>query len=459
MRRQRWILIAGGVVGLAVIMSVGSAIWWGIGSRIGSRVGTQVAYAQTSRMKFEEASEESVRAFEERRDQRARTRSANPSGVPTPPDPDAPEAPIPPGAPSSGDIVRIGSDIHVEEGQVVDGDVIVFGADADVDGHVRGNVSVTRGDVQLGSKAKVDGDVLVIGGEIQEEEGATVLGQRVTGLQRGHGARSRRIHRDIDFDEGRFWSHPAKVAKSLTYLLMWLLLAWAIAKFAAGRTSRALDTLRSETATSFGMGFALVLLLVPSVIAMALVVAILCITIIGIPVAIGVMIAYGLLLLLLFGWGYVVGAATLGQRIAGRSGGTPSMVRSAVFGVLAIQGTMLIATMLKPLPVIGWTAGVLWVLAMVVYSAVTLLGVGALIRSKFGQGEGGQWWPPSRLFGPSTPPAPAGWPAPSATGGQWTPDVPAQPMSSAPPPAPPSSYTPPPYTPPPNPGEPPAPVS
>jgi hypothetical protein len=463
MRVLRVVLVTAGVFGLFVSTMIGLSVF---GSVIG-RVCTRAAFAQTSRMKFEEANEDSVRAFEERRARREHERAT--SGVPVPPDqpddPDAPDTPEAPDAPSSGDIVRIGSDIHVDKNQTVDGDVIVFGADAEVDGHVRGNVSVTRGDVRLGSSAKVDGDVLCIGGEIEEEDGATVLGQRVTGLQRGANRRTR-IHRNVSFDdEDRMWSHPAKVARRTTYLLLWLALAWAIARFAAGRTARALDTMKREIAASFGMGFALLLLLIPSVIAMALVVAILCITIIGIPVALGVIIAYALLLLLLGGWGYVVGAAALGQRIAGRSGNPPTLVRSAVVGVLAIQGTMLVATMLRPLPIIGWTAGVLWVLAMVVYSAVTLVGVGALIRSKFGQGEGGQWWPPSRLFGSSTPPAPAGWPAPGTPGTQWTPDVPPQPAASAPPPyvpptpvpppAPPSSFAPPPYTPPPQPQPPP----
>lgn len=466
MRVLRVVLVTGAVFGLFVSTMVGLSVF---GSVIG-KVCSRSAEAQTSRMKFEEASEESVRAFEERRAQREHERArAGLPPAPEPPDTPDPDPDPDRDTPSSGDIVRIGSDIHVDKDQTVDGDVIVFGADAEIDGHVRGNVSVTRGDVRLGATAKVDGDVLCIGGEIQEEDGATVLGQRVTGLQRGSSRRSTRIHRDFNFDEDRFWTHPAKVARRTTYLLLWLGLAWAIARFAAGRTTRALDTMKREIAASFGMGFALLLLLIPSVIAMALVVAILCITIIGIPVALGVMIAYALLLLLLGGWGYVVGAAALGQRIAGRSGSQPTLVRSAVIGVLAIQGTMLVATMLRPLPVIGWTAGVLWVLAMVVYSAVTLIGVGALIRSKFGQGEGGQWWPPSRLFGPSTPPAPAGWPAPAAGGAQWTPDVPPQPTASAPPPyvppaappppSPPSSYAPPPYTPPPNPGEPPAPVA
>jgi hypothetical protein len=463
MRARRIALLVAAGFGLAVLVNVGLGVWWGIGQRI--------AEAQTSRMRFEEAPEESVRAFEERRDRKER-RTTTSTALPAPPNapdapdtPDAPDAPNPPDAPSSGDIVRIGSDIHVDKDQVVDGDVIVFGADAQVDGHVRGNVSVTRGDVHLGSTAKVDGDVLCIGGEIQEEDGATVLGQRVTGLQGRHGRTRTRIHRDISFDEDRVWSHPAKVVRRLTYLLLWLGLAWAIAKFAAGRTNRALDTMQREVATSFGMGFALLLLLIPSVIALALVVAILCITIIGIPVALGVMIGYCLLLLLLGGWGYVVGAAALGRRIAGRSATQPTLVRSAVFGVLAIQGSMLVATMLKPLPIIGWMAGVLWVLAMVVYAAVTLLGVGAIIRSKFGQGEGGQWWPPSRLFGPSTPPAPAGWP--SGPGGSWTPDMPTPaPAPAAPPaapyaapPSPPPSYTPPPYTPPPPPEPPQTPIA
>lgn len=429
-----------------------------IAVRIAERIASSVACEASAqgRMQFESTPEESARAFDRRIAQRRAARSAEPApaGVPTPPAVDNVDEPTPPIPPSSsGDIVRIGSDIKVEEGQTVDGDVVVFGADARVDGHVRGNVSVTRGDLYLGSTAKVDGDVLCFGGEIHEEDGATVTGQRVTGLQRGRHVTRTRTHIGRDIDEEFGFSRAAKVVRRLSYLLVWLLIAWALARFAPGRTTVALETLRRESSASFGWGFALMLLLIPSVVALALVVAILCITIIGIPVAIGVLFAYVGLLIVGGGWGYVVGATALGERLSTRGGVRPTLMRSAITGVLAIQGTMVVTAMLGGLPIIGWMASLVFVIVMVTFSVVTLLGIGALIRSKFGLGPQAVWWPPNRLFGGGTPPSayppppppPAGYVPPPVPYGQ--PGAP-QTWPPAPPqtwaqPGPPPGYTPP----------------
>lgn len=402
--------------------------------------GPREAAAQ-SRMQFESTSEDSAKAFDERVARR-HAEHALPAAPAAPSEPDAapPVPPEPNG--SSGDIVRIGSNINIAEGQTVDGDVVVFGADARVNGHVRGNVSVTRGDLYLGSNARVDGDVLCFGGEIHEEEGATVTGQRVTGLQR-HGLDRTRMREHIRRDiEGMTASKAEKVARRVTYLLVWLLLAWTLTRFAADRTGRALDTLSRESAASFGYGFALMLLLIPSIVALCLVFAILCITIIGIPVALGVLFAYIGLLIVVAGWGYVVGVAALGQRFAARGGQRPTLMRSAVTGVFAIQGTMVLTAIFGHLPVIGWMASVLFVIALVAFSVVTLLGIGALIRSKFGQGPEGAWWPPNRLFGPINPASPAGYPPPPA----GYPPPPAAGYPPAPPtsaPGPPPNWTPP----------------
>jgi len=411
--------------------------------------------AAQSRMRFESTSEESAQAFDERVAKRRaeHTKSEAAPAAPGEPSDDAePPTPPEPGG-SSGDIVRIGSNINIEEGQTVDGDVVVFGADAHVNGHVRGNVSVTRGDLYLGSTARVDGDVLCFGGEIHEEEGATVTGQRVTGLQR-RGLNRERIREHIRRDiEDATFSKAEKVARRVTYLLVWLLLAWTLTRFAGDRTGRALDTLRRESAASFGWGFGLMLLLIPSVVALCLVVAILCITIIGIPVAIGVLFAYFGMLIVVAGWGYIVGVTALGERFAMRGGQRPTLMRSALTGVIAIQGTMVLTAILGHLPIIGWMASMLFVIAMVTFSVVTLVGIGALIRSKFGQGPEGAWWPPNRLFGPVHPAAPAGYPPPPPPPAGYAASYPAPPAppTTTPgqpptwtPPAPPQGYTPPP---------------
>ncbi|MCY9691476.1 hypothetical protein [Paenibacillus alginolyticus] len=64
-------------------------------------------------------------------------------------------------------------DTVVPENQVVD-DVVVVGADATIWGTVKDSVIVFNGNVNLKASAKIKGFVLVIGGNIQQEQGAVV---------------------------------------------------------------------------------------------------------------------------------------------------------------------------------------------------------------------------------------------------------------------------------------------
>ncbi|MFI5370242.1 MAG: hypothetical protein ACHQ52_01700, partial [Candidatus Eisenbacteria bacterium] len=111
------------------------------------------ASAQT-RLDFKPVPAESAEAFDQhnavhRTARGSGTLKAVPASPPPPvhPDavqnesPDVPEPPEPATPSSTGNIVQIGSDIHIEKGQVVDGDVLSIGGDIRVDGHVRGNVS------------------------------------------------------------------------------------------------------------------------------------------------------------------------------------------------------------------------------------------------------------------------------------------------------------------------------
>jgi hypothetical protein len=327
--------------------------------------------------------------------------------------------PVPPVVPEArqGDIVRIGSDIHIQKDQVVEGDVFALRGDIRVDGHVRGDVAATGGDLHLGPTARVDGDVMCIGGVLEEDPGARVGGQRVTALHGGR--RPRRI--DVRPDRMDWESHgrAGDLSAAFSWLLVSLLLAWAITRFASTRTSVALATLKQAPGMSLLLGVGLAFLLAPSVVAMALVVAILCITIIGIPLALGVILAYAVLLMVLVLWGYVVGAIPVGERLAVRLGKDASALsRVAMFGVLGIGGLKLLAELFHFLPLFGWFANLLWVVGFVASAVVTLMGAGALIRSKFGQGVDGRWWP---LFNraPRVPAvtAPESSPPPSPTPG------------------------------------------
>ncbi|NOT32815.1 MAG: polymer-forming cytoskeletal protein [Candidatus Eisenbacteria bacterium] len=444
----------------AAILALGTALVLGLG--VDATLAPE-ALAQNP-LRFRSVPEESSSAFRQR--QRARivkpssSTSSSSSARVAPaagatraePDPEAvlaeptipspPSEPEAPAVPTTGDMVRMGSDITIEKGEVVDGDVLTFGGNIKVYGQVRGNVSATGGDVFLGSSARIDGDVLCMGGKLEEESGAYVGGQRVTGLQSRHSRSERakrvRIDRDWDGDRDRDSEHGATttIVRRLTYLLFWLLVAWVATRFAPRRTRGAIESLRREPGMSFGLGFGMALLLAPSLIALAIAMVILVVTIIGIPVAIGAFFTYIALIILVAGWGYVVGAAALGERVAANRGqAAPTLLRSAITGIVIIQGAMLVSEMLHHMPLLGWIGGILWVLAMVAYSGVALLGIGAIVRSKFGQGEGGQWWPPARLFGSLSPAGPSyGGPVPPPPSG--APAAPSAPIAPAAPSAP-----------------------
>lgn len=365
-------------------------------------------------MKFERVSPESAQAMERRHVHVGPSTSTGADQPDVPEPPDTPEAPIPPEVSRGGDVVRIGSDIHVERGQVVEGDVFTLRGDITIDGHVKGNVATTGGDVHLGPTAKVDGDVMCIGGELTEEPGATVLGQRVTALRGSVGERIKdRIRNRIrDRIEGRS-ERGGAVGFALSWLLFSMLTAWLFTKIAPARTMVALTSLRERPGISFGVGLLMVLLLGPSMVALALAMAILCITIIGIPLAILLVPTYGAVLAILIMWGFVLGATNVGQQLTGRwpslVSGPGSLRRHAVLGALAVTGMLFASSILRFLPFFGWVSTLLWVLGWVSFGFITCTGAGALLRSKFGLGPEGRWWPP---FAPGPQPVTSAAPGP-----------------------------------------------
>lgn len=361
-----------------------------------------------------------------------------------------PRAPEPPEAPNiemrikSGDIMRVGSDITIEEDQEVQGDVLAIRGDVNVDGHVSGNVVSMGGDVRLSSTARVDGDVVCMGGKLHEEPGAVVGGQRVTALDPEGRRYGRRIHVTPDWDD-----HGA--SGRLVFHLVLLLLVLALCAIAPGSTNAALASLRARPAASLGLGFLIWLLFVPSLIALALVVAILCITIIGIPLALIALLGYFVFFALLLLWGYAVGTAALGARLLERRGETsPSLVRSAAVGVIVVGALAILGSVLRWLdflPLMGVLSALAKAMVILAFIILTSMGAGAWLHTEFTTGTLGRWWrgsgnrmrrnPPPPPAGPDAPPS--GGPPPS--GG--TPPPPPAPETSAstPPPAPPVDPT------------------
>lgn len=65
----------------------------------------------------------------------------------------------------------------VVKGKVMDAAVVVFG-DLDISGEVKNEAVAVLGSIHVRSNAVVHGDAVSVGGEVEEEEGATVLGHK-----------------------------------------------------------------------------------------------------------------------------------------------------------------------------------------------------------------------------------------------------------------------------------------
>ncbi len=430
-RRIVWLVVL-----VALLAPVFLAVLGSVACRVMDRMLAPSAWAQE--FEFRKVPAESLNSLERPRSRRARSRDAAqapaaPSTPATPVDPDEPgipEAPETPEEPESPDVtiggpsglMRFGGDIHVRKGEVVDGDVFALRGDIRIDGHVKGDVAATSGDVFLGPSAKVDGDVLCIAGELHEEAGAWIGGQRVTALQGRRGKIRERIMdkiRDRDDDHDR----EGGIAFRLVWLMMWVGLAWLAARLFPVRTRTGVETVQREAGMSLMMGFLGCLLLLPSVVAMILVFAILCITILGIPLAFGVLIGYFLAIAALVMWGHVVGLAPVGEaflRRTGRTADAADLSRSMMTGVLVVAGAAFLGRLFSGVPLIGGLGKVLEFLASAAIVLATMIGVGALIRSKLGQGPEGQWWPIRKRPLVQGPPPPAteppAAPAPPSSG-------------------------------------------
>ena len=93
------------------------------------------------------------------------------------------------------DIVKVGSDVVLKEGEIsqevvvvrgsatidgtIDGDLVVVAGSATVNGKIKGDMVVVLGSAKLGPKAEVKGDATVVGGTLDADPEAKIDGQRV----------------------------------------------------------------------------------------------------------------------------------------------------------------------------------------------------------------------------------------------------------------------------------------
>ncbi len=254
-------------------------------------------------------------------------------------------------------LVAVGRDLLVE-GEAL-ASVAALDGSVEVTGRVRGDVIVLGGDVRLAATALVDGDVHVLGGALRVERGARLGGRSVAYPTVSRAWLTLLEGPTLGLSAGS----PLVLAAKLGLVAAWLalcLLLFATGGRALVATSEeiALEPLRCFLAGVTGVAAAFLTALFFSAVLPALV---------AVPMLALVVLAALVAKL----WGVVALFHALGAGLARRAGRRRVLaLHAAVYGALLLG-------LLKFVPYLG-----IWA-----WTAASLVGIGAALRTKFGRRE------------------------------------------------------------------------
>jgi hypothetical protein len=271
------------------------------------------------------------------------------------------------GAVARRQLVGVGRDVLVAGHAMAD--VAALEGSVRVTGRVDGDVVVLGGDVELEPGARVGGDVFALGGAVRAAAGST-LGGRAVSHPSFHSAWLTLIEGP---SLGLSAFDPLVLGAKLALVTAWLVLTLALLAVAGREVSATADHVLADPGRNLLAGLTAVLTLLLLGLLLSAVTA----ALVGLPL-LALVVLFALVLKL---WGMVAVFLAAGRALAGRRWGPwrrrrPTALDAAVLGLLVLGAVKLV-------PFLG-----AWV-----WTAATLLGVGATLDSKFGRG--GPWFQPA----------------------------------------------------------------
>jgi hypothetical protein len=294
-------------------------------------------------------------------------------------------------ASDGNDIVSFGNSVTVREGQEVTGDLVVFGGNAKVYGHVDGDAVVMGGDLYIAPSGQVDGSTVAFGGGVDNESKQSGGGHKHHGIIVPPVITETPPPPDESSQNTDLETHgpPTAWYTLLGVLGILTLLAFAVAPGAV-RTVRDEFLRRPLVGTVVGLCWPFILSAV--MIALA-------ITVIGIVLMPAVLVAVAV--------AYLVGRAALAQLLGRRLFEVANVVEPAPLATAAL-GIVIITVLEGVLP--------LW-MGIVLEALVSSIAIGAAMlpflksRQLVTMTTAGYVPPPTPVFTPPSPPPPSGPPA------------------------------------------------
>ncbi len=281
-----------------------------------------------------------------------------------------PEPPATPRRIINGNIVKVWNDVHISDKEDVRGNVVVIFGNAEVAGRVDGSVVSVFGNLELAESAEVTGTVVAVGGYMAQDPAAQV--DDVFSLDPWLKGRNDGWVGLFNHDGMSF------LISQGTFLLTVLLAIVAVGATPRKRFDAITSALRGGVMPSLGTG--MIAALVGHLVA-AVLMAVLVLTVIGVPLA----LLAGMILLIVAVVSVAVCGAILGERLCQMFGNrcrSPWIV--VVVGMLALHVVSFLGSLLGVVGDVDILASIFVVSGLVIKTIAYLLGLGALVNSRFG---------------------------------------------------------------------------
>ncbi len=269
---------------------------------------------------------------------------------------------------TSDDIVKVGESVYVAPGEVVNGDIVVFGGNAIIEGTVTGTVVVMGGEIRARAGAEIKGDIVAIGGKIAADDDVVIRGEKIV-----VGGIDTRIGDALDIG-GR----SLRAIASAFILFIGVVMFFITMLFLRGRIERTGEHMSASFLRSFGAG---VLASIALDFGIAIVTIPLIITVVGIPLAVILVLSY----VGVFVIACTVFVHEVGRALSGRAGMGAGVFGRLLLGfaVLAIpEFAAFVADSVAHAPMGLYVF--LKIVSTVVWLFAYVVGLGAIVLSRFG---------------------------------------------------------------------------
>jgi hypothetical protein len=261
------------------------------------------------------------------------------------------------GSVATRQVVAIGRDLALD-GEAL-ADVAALDGSVTVTGRVRGDLIVLGGDARLAESARVEGDVFVLGGRLEAARGAFIGGQSAAYPTVSRAWLTLLEGPSLGLDATSTMVLGAKLA----LVVGWLALCLALFATSGREVLATADEIRREPFRSFATGLVGVLALTVTALFLS--------SLLGGLASVPLLVLVIVLALLLKLWGMIALFHACGGWLA------QHVLHRRLIALHAAVCGLLVLAVVKLVPYVG-----LWV-----WTAATLIAVGATLRSKFGRRE------------------------------------------------------------------------